>query len=156
MDTSINKTISSAPNATFIYLSTPELRTPLYSGQIKETFSIQDTLICPNGVLIQEVTLYTLMMYIIFQAMDPKTPTVQPPSPSLTKNKPLPPIPVPPTPEPPREPPSSVITGSSRLTGNNVTKRRKDRLTVLGSERVSDLLREGGGGVQRGRWVIWR
>ena len=90
--------------------------------------------------------------------MDPKTPTVQPPSPALIKNKPLPPIPVPPTPEPPSQPPaisSSVVTGSTSLTGppseesrggvtsgniNNVPKRRKDRLTLLGTERVSEFI----------------
>ena len=31
-DTSINRTLSSVPNAIFVYLTTSEMRTPLYSG----------------------------------------------------------------------------------------------------------------------------
>ena len=44
----VYRTLSSVPNATFVYLTTSELR----------HLSIKDTFVCPNGVRIREVPLY--------------------------------------------------------------------------------------------------
>ena len=46
MRTPINRTLSSVPNATFVYLTTSEIRTPHYSGYC---------LICPNIVPIIKI-----------------------------------------------------------------------------------------------------